>query len=220
MNLDFLRRLQIGFCRATDVTQLEPCGTFGASEPIDSLYASTPRSFDVDGKPFPNPWHIGTIHRDLYPDPDALMQGELELLVFLFGLVVQIKPMLIFESGTNVGLSTRALAAGCWTNGFGEVVSAEVDPRYVEFARNLCAGYPAEIQQKPALECSALRAADLVFIDSSYESRSEEHKLIKSGAVFVYHDSYAEPWVRPEIAHEEFKVHLDSPRGFSIARKP
>lgn len=215
MNLDFLRRLQIGFAAATDVTQLEPCGTFGNSTPIDALYTDSPKT-----EGFPNPWHIGTLERQWYPDPNELIQGELELLVFLFGLVVQIKPKLIFESGTNVGLTTRALAAGCWVNGFGTVESAEVDLRYVEFARRICTGLPAVIHQSPALDCSALREADFVFIDSSYESRSQEHKLVKSGAVYVYHDSLAETWVRPELEYEKFKVHLDTPRGFSIARKP
>ncbi len=214
MNLDFLRRLQIGFAAATDVTQLEPCGTFGHSKPIDALYADVSKT-----EGFPNPWHIGTINRESYPHPGELIQGELELLVFLFGLVVQLKPKLVFESGTNVGLATRALASGCWVNGFGVVESAEKDPACVAFAKTLCIGFPAIIHQCPALECSALGKADLVFIDSSYESRSEEHKLVKSGAVYVYHDSYAEPWVRPELEHEHYKIHLDTPRGFSIVRK-
>lgn len=215
MNLDFLRRLQIGFATATNVTQLEPCGTFGNSGPIDALYADVPKT---DG--FPNPWHIGTLYRERYPEPNELIQGELELLVFLFGLVVQLKPKLIFESGTNLGITTRALAAGCYANGFGSVVTAEIDPRYIEFAQRVCTGLPVKVHQCPALECSSLREADLVFIDSSYESRSQEHRLIKSGAVYVYHDSYAEPWVRPELAYEPFVVHMDTPRGFSIARKP
>lgn len=215
MNLDFLRRLQIGFATATDVTQLEPCGSFGESHPIDQRYADVPKT-----EGFPNPWHIGTINRQHYPDPNELIQGELELLVFLFGLVVQLKPKLIFESGTNVGLTTRAMAAGVWVNGFGTVESAEVDRRYVEFARRVCTGLPAVIHQSPALDCSALQEADLVFIDSSYESRSQEHNLIKSGAVYVMHDSYAEPFIKPWIEHESFKVHIETPRGFSIVRKP
>lgn len=213
-DFEFLRRLRIGFNIATSVLETAPCLTFGASHPINDLYADKPKA---DG--YPNPWHIGTMGSRTYPKPHELIQGELELLVFMFGLVVQLKPKVIFESGTNVGLTTRALAAGCFANGFGTVVSCETDPEMVAYAKTVVGDLPAQILNIPALDCDVLGIADLVFIDSSYESRSKEHKLVKSGAVYVYHDSYAEPWVRPEMDYEQFKVHLDTPRGFSIVRK-
>lgn len=215
LKLDFARRLQIGFAQATAVVDLEPCGTFANSIPIDAKYADVPKT-----KGFPNPWHIGTMGKGTYPPGTELIQGELELLAFMFGLVVQLKPMLVFESGTNVGLMARALGAGCWTNGFGRVVTAETNLALVDYAKKLCEDWPVTVVHGEALSCHELRSADLVFIDSGYESRSVEHSLIKPGAVFVYHDSYAEPWVRGEIAAEPFKVHIDTPRGFSIVRKP
>jgi predicted O-methyltransferase YrrM len=167
-----------------------------------------------------NPWHVGTMDSASYPVPHELIQGELEMLAHMFTMVVQLKPKLVVETGTNVGLMARALGAGCWTNGFGRVVTSDTDQRMVDYAKKICAGFPVEIRCCPSLELSELREADLVFVDSSYESRSQEIHFVKSGAVYVYHDSYAEPWIRDEMAPETYKVHLDTPRGFSIVRKP
>lgn len=214
MNLDYLHRLRIGFSLAVSVNHLAPCLTFGASGPINDLYADEPKSEGC-----PNPWHIGTLHAQRYPKPEELIQGELELLVFLYGLVIQMKPKLIVETGCNVGLTTRALAAAAWVNGFGHVVSSDIDEAMVVHAKMVCDGLPADIRHCPSLALPELRQADLVFIDSGYVSRSQEHYLVKPGAVYVYHDSYAEPWVRPEVEYEKYKVHIDTPRGFTIARK-
>ena len=215
VNLDFLQRLNIGFSQATGVMQLAPCLTFGNSHPINERYAGVPSTED-----FPNPWHVGTMDSATYPVPHELIQGELEMLAHMFTMVVQLKPKLVVETGTNVGLMARALGSGCWVNGFGRVVTSDTDQRMVDYAKKVCAGFPVEIRCCPSLELPELREADLVFVDSSYESRSQEIHLVKPGAVYVYHDSYAEPWVRPEMDGEPFKVHLDSPRGFSIVRKP
>lgn len=204
----------LGHCAAVSVDALEHCLPFGQSHFVDKLYSDCPKT-----EGFPNPWHVGTLSRE-YPNPGELIQAEVEMLSFLFSTVVELKPKLVVETGTNIGLGTRALASGCWVNGFGRVVSSDVNGRMVEFAKNVCRGFPAEIRQCPSLELPELREADLVFIDSSYESRTEEARLVKPGAVYIYHDSGAEPWIRPELAGEQYKVHVDGPRGFSIVRKP
>ena len=210
----FVKRMLYGFSRAMDMDAVAPCHTFGESHPINMLHLQTPHTAD-----FPNPWHIGVLDPATYPEPYHLIQSELELLVFMFALVLELKPRLVVETGTNIGLMARTLGWACWVNNFGRVVTCDTDQRMCEFATTLCAGLPVQIWNLPALELPELREADLVFIDSSYESRSAEIHLVKPGAVYIYHDSYAEPWIRPEMMHEKYKVHLDSPRGFSIVRK-
>lgn len=215
MTTDFLKRLTIGFSQAVAVHQLAPCLPFGMSHFVDDLYKDVPKTAD-----FPNPWHVGTFDSSTYPVPHELIQGELEILAFMFSLVVQLKPRLVVETGTNIGLMARALGCGCWVNGFGKVVTSDTSQDMVDYAKKVCDGWPVEIRCCPALDLPELSEADLVFIDSSYESRSVEHHRVKSGAVYVYHDACAEPWVRPELDYEPFKVHFDGPRGFSIVRKP
>jgi hypothetical protein len=215
VSLEFLRRLRVGFAAAIAVDQLEPCPTFGNSHFVNLQYSDVPKT-----EHHPNPWHIGVLNGEPYPMPQELIQGELELLAHMFTMVVQLKPRLVVETGTNVGLMARALGAGCWTNGFGRVVSSDVDEAMVAYAKKVCAGFPVEIRCCPSLELRELPMADLVFIDSSYASRAQEKFLVKPGAVYVYHDSCAEGWIVPEVdAEEEYRVHLDGPRGFSLVRK-
>lgn len=214
MNLEFLRRLHIGFSIAVGVTQLAPCYPFGDSGPIDERYHGYPKS-----EGFPNPWHIGTIDAENYPDPNHLVQGELEMLAWLFSTVVELKPKMVFESGTNIGLGARALAAGCWVNGFGHVVSYDTDERMVEYAMKLCKGLPVDVYHGPALEAKELSVADFAFIDSDERSRVEEITKLKSGAVYVLHDTHGEMWMRRHTSADDH-VHIDGPRGFTIGRKP
>lgn len=215
MNNEYLRRLPVGFSIAIGVHQVAPCFSFSDSVEIDNAYLTCPKT-----EGFPNPWHIGTLDSSEYPDPHELLQGELELLVMMFSMVVELKPHLVFESGTNVGLMARALAAGCWVNGFGRVVTCDTDLRMVEYARKVCEGLPVEILHEPALSVGELAEADLLFIDSSEDSRVQEISLIKPGAVYVMHDTHAEQWMRDVVDDsEEYRVHIPGPRGFSIARK-
>jgi len=214
MILDFLQRLTIGFSAATSVHWLDACESYDNGA-LDERYAGVPKS-----DKFPNPWHLGVLNNLDLPNPEEKIQSELELLAHMFTMVVQLKPMLVVETGCHIGLMARALGAGCWTNGFGKVVASDIDSRMVECAQQLCARFPVEIRHCPALALPELSEADLVFIDSSYESRSQEITKVKPGAVYVYHDSYVEPHIKLDMRNEEFRVHLDSPRGFSIVRKP
>lgn len=210
--LSFYERLMLGMRGVATFGDLGPCHSFGVSKFVDQKYSES------ELEPgFPNPWHLGTF-ADV-PQPEIAIQGEVELCMLMFSMVLSVKPRLVFESGTNFGAMARALGFGCWVNGFGRVVTADVDHEMVEYARKLCNKLPVEVRHGPALDQPELREADLVFIDSSYESRTLERKSVKSGSIFVYHDSCAEPWIRPELDRERFVVHVDGPRGFSIGRR-
>jgi hypothetical protein len=210
----FFARYKVAVNRLLQFDDVEPCHTFGNSHPINELYECCLGNFEGS----PNPWHLGTINGQ--PKPEELIGSEAEILVMMFGLVLELKPFLVVETGCNTGTMSRALGLGCWVNGFGRVVTSDIDVRMVGHAVRLCEGLPVEVRLCPSLEIGELPHADLVFIDSSYASRTEERKLVKSGATYVYHDSHAEPWIRPEMETESFKIHLDGPRGFSIVRKP
>lgn len=213
MTLDYIKRLHIGFNQAIAFTEVLPCGSFGGSIGIDQLYD------DVTPEGQPNPWHVGAIGRQGWPNPEEVIQGELELCVFLFSLILETKPRLVFESGTNVGTTTRAMGAACWVNGFGQVVSCETDKDLAKIATGLCGHLPVTVRNMPALEAKELLEADLVFIDSSYESRIEEVKRVKPGAIFVMHDTLGDLWLREHLIEEQHKVHVDGPRGFTVGRK-
>src|SRR5271165_5203094 len=67
--------------------------------------------------PHPERWHM-------YDS----MTAEAEVLEFLRTLVTTLKPELIVETGSFLGVSTLWMAEGMRSNGFGRIVSCEFDP--------------------------------------------------------------------------------------------
>lgn len=124
---------------------------------------------------------------------DGQETAELEMQEFLFGLVRYLKPKLIFESGSCRGHTARILGLACRANGRGRVVSAEAEQSLFNTARANCRGVPeVEVRHAKAMDCLEVEEADLVFSDSSYESRVEEWKACKRGCVYVVHDTELE----------------------------
>src|SRR5580692_11958780 len=56
------------------------------------------------------------------------MTAEVEVLEFIATLVTTIKPRLVVETGSFLGVSTEWIARGLERNGFGKVISCEFDP--------------------------------------------------------------------------------------------
>ncbi len=145
--------------------------------------------------------------------------SEVEMLLLMWSLVVMIKPQLVIETGTDSGIMARALGLACRANGGGRVLSAEIDARLVKHARELVRGLRVKVFCKPALELP-IEDADLLFLDSSYESRLAELGRIKPGAVAVVHDTSREPefGARVRASHPRH-IAVDTPRGFTIVQK-
>src|ERR1700704_4420351 len=61
------------------------------------------------------------------------MTAEAEVLEFIRTLVTTIKPELVVETGSFLGVSTLWIAEGLKANGFGKIISCEFDP--VVFAK-------------------------------------------------------------------------------------
>src|SRR3974390_540281 len=57
------------------------------------------------------------------------MTAEVEVLEFLRTTVTTIKPNLVVETGTFLGVSTLWIAEALRMNGFGRIVSCEFDPK-------------------------------------------------------------------------------------------
>src|SRR6185312_5489558 len=72
--------------------------------------------------PHPERWHM-------YDS----MTAEAEVLEFLRTLITTIKPELVVETGSFLGVSTLWIAEGLKANGFGRIISCEFDP--VVFAK-------------------------------------------------------------------------------------
>src|SRR3989442_14412712 len=57
------------------------------------------------------------------------MTAEVEVLEFLQCLVTTLKPQLVVETGTFLGVSTLRIAEGLKQNGSGRVITCEFDPK-------------------------------------------------------------------------------------------
>src|SRR5690349_710724 len=79
--------------------------------------------------PHPERWHM-------YDS----MTAEAEVLEFLRSLVTTMKPSLVVETGSFLGVSTVWMAEGLRQNGFGRIVSCEFDPVVFAKAQEKIAG--------------------------------------------------------------------------------
>jgi predicted O-methyltransferase YrrM len=158
-------------------------------------------------------WSVPLINA--VPRPNGPTQSEIEILLLMWALVLMLKPLLVIETGTDTGAMARALGCAVQANGAGEVITAEVNAELIDHARALCAGLPVQVHHGPALDLPIERA-DLLFIDSSYESRRQELARVKPGAVAVLHDICHEPSIGLEALKYPQRIRVFNPRGFAI----
>lgn len=147
--------------------------------------------------------------------------GEMELVDFLYAFVRLLRPELVVELGSHLGISTYGLARACQDNGNGRVVACDIEENCVLKSRARCEGLPATIHWMNAGWMPEIKEADFLFIDCDYENRIKALGMLKPGAVAVVHDTRQEPPLRDAIeAQMTERVHVDTWRGFSIIRKP
>ena len=166
--------------------------------------------------PVENPWSIGVVE-GVY-NPNGRTHSEIEMVCFMWGLTLMLKPQLVIETGSNIGVMTKALGLAVKANGFGRVLSAETEEDFVKFARTRCYGLPVTIHHGPALDLK-IEEADLLFVDSSYESRKVEITRARPGAVVVVHDTNREAEIGNEVRKYARRIEVVTPRGFTIIQK-
>jgi len=172
--------------------------------------------------PHPERWHM-------YDS----MTAEAEVLEFLRTLVTTVKPNLIVETGSFLGVSTVWMAEGLRQNGFGRIVSCEFDP--VVFAKaqeKVAASGLAEwidLRNGSSLELDVPGQIDLFFSDSDLDIREQEVRRflpqISANGLILMHDAGSHPGtVRNAALRLEEQglisvVLLPTPRGLAVAQK-
>jgi predicted O-methyltransferase YrrM len=160
------------------------------------------------------------------------MTAEVEVLEFLATLVTTIKPELVVETGSFLGVSTEWIARGLKRNGFGRVVSCEYDPVVHEKARLRFEQSELrpwmELRHESSLEMTVEGTIDLLFSDSDMPIREAEVKRflprMKASGVILMHDASSHlKTVRDAALKMEDEglisvVLLPTPRGLVIAQ--
>ena len=161
------------------------------------------------------------------------MTAEYEVLAFLQQLVETVKPKIIVETGTFMGISTLKLAEGLKANGAGKVITCEYDP--VVYAKAVerieASGLKEwiEARNESSLEMNIDGQVDLLFSDSDPGLREAEVRrylpLLRANGIILIHDASSHLKTVREAALKLEReglistVLLPTPRGLVIAQK-
>ena len=163
------------------------------------------------------------------------MSAELEVLEFLATLVTTIKPRLIVETGSFLGVSTEWMARGLERNGFGKIISCEFDPLVYARAKERLANSLLmpfiELRNQSSLDMTINGAEgkiDLFFSDSDMPIREQEVRRflpqINPNGIILLHDASSHHKVVRDAAKSMEAegllsvVLLPTPRGLAIAQ--
>ena len=172
--------------------------------------------------PHPERWHMF----------DS-MTAEAEVLEFLRTLITTIKPELVVETGSFLGVSTLWIAEGLKSNGFGKIVSCEFDPIvFVKAQEKIAASGLSEwieLRNESSLEMQIEGTIDLFFSDSDMPIREAEVKRflpqIRSTGLILMHDASSHLKVVRDAAFKMESegllscIFLPTPRGLVVAQK-
>jgi predicted O-methyltransferase YrrM len=161
------------------------------------------------------------------------MTAEVEVLEFLKTLVTTVKPNLVVETGTFMGVSTLWIAEGLKENGFGRVITIEFDPKIHDAAKNKFekSGLAPWIDCRlgSSLDLEVDGQIDLFFSDSELDIREKEVRRflpqINPNGIILMHDASSymktvrEAALRLEAEGLISVVLLPTPRGLVIAQK-
>ena len=161
------------------------------------------------------------------------MTAEAEVLEFLRTLITTVKPELVVETGAFLGVSTLWIAEGLKRNGFGKIISCELDPVVFAKAQEKIAASGLsewiELRNESSLEMKIDGRIDILFSDSDMPIREPEVKRflpqINPQGLILLHDASShlkvvrEAALRMESEGLLSVVLLPTPRGLVVAQK-
>ncbi|MEO6803069.1 MAG: class I SAM-dependent methyltransferase [Granulicella sp.] len=161
------------------------------------------------------------------------MTAEAEVLEFLRTLVTTIKPELVVETGSFLGVSTLWIAEALKANGFGKIISCEYDPVVFAKAKEKIAASGLadwiELRNESSLEMKIDGTINLFFSDSDMPIREAEVKRflpqISPYGIILMHDASSHLKVVRDAAHKleaeglVSAIFLPTPRGLVVAQK-
>jgi predicted O-methyltransferase YrrM len=161
------------------------------------------------------------------------MTAEVEVLDFLKSLVMTVKPELVVETGTFMGISAIKMAEGMKENGFGRIITCEFDPVVFQMAKERIQasglGGWIECRNESSLDMKIDGTIDIFFSDSDIPIREKEIRRflpqINPNGIVLTHDASSHyKIVREEALRLEEEgllsvVLVATPRGLVIAQK-
>ncbi|HXS12397.1 MAG TPA: class I SAM-dependent methyltransferase [Acidobacteriaceae bacterium] len=165
------------------------------------------------------------------------MTAELEVLELLATLVTTLKPQLVVETGSFLGVSTEWIARGLERNAAGgapagKVISCEYDPVVFTRAKQRFGSNPLsrfiDLRNESSLEMTVGGSIDLLFSDSDPDLREAEVKRflpqMNPNGLIVIHDASSHLKTVREAAKKLEReglisvLLLPTPRGLVLAQ--
>jgi predicted O-methyltransferase YrrM len=161
------------------------------------------------------------------------MTAEAEVLEFLRTLITTLKPALVVETGSFLGVSTLWIAEGLKANGFGKIISCEYDPIVFAKAKEKieASGLSEwiELRNESSLEMKIEGTIDIFFSDSDMPIREAEVKRflpqIRPTGLILMHDASShlktvrDAAFRLEAEGLVSAIFLPTPRGLVLAQR-
>jgi predicted O-methyltransferase YrrM len=161
------------------------------------------------------------------------MTAEVEVLEFLRTLVTTIKPDVVVETGSFLGVSTMWMAEGLDRNGFGKIISCELDPIvFVKARANVDQSKYArliDMRNESSLDIRVDERIDLLFSDSDISIRELEIRrfipqMNPNGIILIHDASSHLRTVRDLALRLQSEgllsaLFLPTPRGLVVAQK-
>ena len=153
---------------------------------------------------------------------------ELEVTTLVAAMVTALQPDFVVETGTCIGNTTKAIGSALQANGQGELVSLEVNPKFIAVARERCRNLPVSVLEMSSMDYLPGRPIDFAFFDSLASLRALEFERylpwMHSRTVVGFHDTGPHHSVRESLRPLETKglllspLYLPTPRGVMFAR--
>jgi predicted O-methyltransferase YrrM len=135
-----------------------------------------------------------------YPQRWSMIDGntaEVETLEFLYSLVRLLKPNLVVETGTWHGHSAVAMGKALRQNGFGRIISFEVDPEISAVAERKVEDEGllpyVEIRNESSLSAVIPDKIDILLLDSELPIRGAEFEYFRARlrheSIVIFHDT-------------------------------
>ena len=161
------------------------------------------------------------------------MTAEVEVLEFLRTLVTTVKPQLVVETGTFMGVSTLWIAEAMRMNGYGRIITCEHDPEVYQTAKEKFAASEfndlIDLRNESSLKMKVDGTIDLFFSDSDMPIREQEVRRflpqISPFGLILMHDASSHLKQVREAALKLERdglisvVLLPTPRGLVVAQK-
>lgn len=169
--------------------------------------------------PHPEQW-------EMFDDNSA----EMEVVHFLHDMIRLIKPSLVVETGTHLGISASYMGSAMYGNGFGTLVTCETQECYYEGAEKRLGQLKEYVDFR---KCSSLdlkidEPIDILFCDSDPRIRMKEVEHfwdnLHPHSLILIHDvnSGCHNELRQELLGWKDRlsvVMLPTPRGLAICQK-